>query len=101
MGFKYQFITLAGWHATNLSAFRLAEDYARVGMPAYVALQEEEFASQEKGYTAVRHQREVGTGYFDKVLNTISGGEASTAALVGSTEEQQFSGEHGKVAVAV
>lgn len=102
MGFKYQFITLAGWHATNLSAFQLAEEYARVGMPAYVALQELEFASQDKGYTAVRHQREVGTGYFDKVLNTISGGVASTAALVGSTEEQQFTDERdcaAKVAV--
>jgi len=94
MGFIYQFITLAGWHATNLSAFQLAEEYARVGMPAYVALQELEFASQENGYTAVRHQREVGTGYFDKVLNTISGGEASTSALKGSTEEQQFADDH-------
>lgn len=94
MGFKYQFITLAGWHATNLSAFQLAHEYAKVGMPAYVALQEEEFANQEIGYTAVRHQREVGTGYFDKVLNTISGGEASTSALKGSTEEQQFSDDH-------
>lgn len=94
MGFKYQFITLAGWHATNLSAFQLAEEYAKVGMPAYVALQEVEFANQENGYTAVRHQREVGTGYFDKVLNTISGGEASTSALKGSTEEQQFADEH-------
>jgi isocitrate lyase len=101
MGFKYQFITLAGWHTTNLSAFQLAEAYAKVGMPAYVALQEVEFSNQEKGYTAVRHQREVGTGYFDKVLNTISGGEASTSALKGSTEEQQFSGDHApKLAVA-
>lgn len=91
LGFKYQFITLAGWHATNLSAFQLAESYAKVGMPAYVQLQEEEFANQSMGYTAVRHQREVGTGYFDQVLNTISGGQASTSALVGSTEEEQFS----------
>lgn len=93
LGFKYQFITLAGWHATNLSAFQLAEAYAKVGMPAYVQLQEEEFANQAIGYTAVRHQREVGTGYFDKVLNTISGGQASTSALVGSTEEEQFASE--------
>lgn len=90
LGFKYQFITLAGWHATNLSAFQLAEAYAKVGMPAYVALQEQEFAEQSNGYTAVRHQREVGTGYFDRVLNTVSGGQASTAALTGSTEEEQF-----------
>ena len=96
MGFKYQFITLAGWHATNLSAFQLAEAYAKVGMPAYVTLQEEEFANQSNGYTAVRHQREVGTGYFDKVLNTISGGKASTAALTGSTEEEQFSASSKK-----
>jgi hypothetical protein len=79
-----------GWHATNMSAFKLAHEYAREGMSAYVRLQEDEFANQSLGYTAVRHQSEVGTGYFDRVLNTISGGEASTAALKGSTEEQQF-----------
>jgi isocitrate lyase len=90
LGFKYQFITLAGWHATNLSAFQLAQGFAREGMPAYVRLQEEEFACAAEGYTAVRHQREVGTGYFDKVLMTVSGGEASTGALKGSTEEEQF-----------
>jgi len=90
MGYRYQFITLAGWHATNLGAFQLAHAYAKEGMPAYVRLQEAEFASQGIGYTAVRHQREVGTGYFDKVLNTVSGGNASTAALKGSTEEEQF-----------
>lgn len=90
MGYKYQFITLAGWHATNMSMFNLAHGYARTGMSAYVELQEEEFASQAEGYTAVRHQREVGTGYFDQVLMTISGGAASTAALKGSTEEEQF-----------
>lgn len=90
LGYKYQFITLAGWHATNMSAFNLAHAYAREGMTAYVRLQEDEFAKQPLGYTAVRHQREVGTGYFDRVLNTISGGEASTAALKGSTEEEQF-----------
>ncbi|MDR3614287.1 MAG: isocitrate lyase [Candidatus Obscuribacterales bacterium] len=90
LGYKYQFITLAGWHATNMSAFKLAHEYAREGMSAYVRLQEDEFANQSLGYTAVRHQREVGTGYFDRVLNTISGGEASTGALKGSTEEEQF-----------
>ena len=95
LGFKYQFITLAGWHATNLSAFNLSKQYAKEGMPAYVRLQEEEFASQSKGYTAVRHQREVGTGYFDQVLMAISGGEASTAALKGSTEEEQFAHAEG------
>ncbi len=92
LGFKYQFITLAGWHATNHGAFKLAYDYAREGMPAYVRLQEEEFASQEQGYTAVRHQREVGTSYFDQVLMAVSNGKASTAALKGSTEESQFAG---------
>lgn len=91
LGYKYQFITLAGWHATNMSMFGLAHAYAREGMPAYVRLQEEEFASQKLGYTAVRHQREVGTGYFDQVLMAVSGGTASTAALKGSTEEEQFS----------
>ena len=90
LGFKFQFITLAGWHATNYSAFDLAKSYAKEGMPAYVRLQEEEFASQAAGYTAVRHQREVGTGYFDRVLMAVSNGEASTAALEGSTEEEQF-----------
>ena len=90
MGYKFQFITLAGWHATNFSAFKLAHEYAREGMQAYVRLQENEFADQPLGYTAVRHQREVGTGYFDKVLMAVSGGKASTAALKGSTEEEQF-----------
>jgi len=91
MGFKYQFITLAGWHAVNLSAFQLATSYAREGIAAYVRLQEEEFSEQENGYTAVRHQREVGTGYFDKVLTVVTSGNASTSALKGSTEDQQFS----------
>jgi len=90
LGYKYQFITLAGWHATNIGAFKLAHDFSKEGVAAYVRLQEEEFASQELGYTAVRHQREVGTGYFDQVLMTVSGGQASTAALKGSTEEEQF-----------
>ncbi len=90
LGFKYQFITLAGWHATNMSAFILSSAYAKEGMPAYVRLQEEEFANQSQGYTAVRHQQEVGTGYFDQVLMAVTGGQASTAALEGSTEEEQF-----------
>jgi isocitrate lyase len=90
LGYKFQFVTLAGWHATNLAAFNLASAYAKDGMSAYVQLQDEEFAVQRNGYTAVRHQREVGTGYFDKVLTTISGGTSSTAALAGSTEEEQF-----------
>jgi isocitrate lyase len=90
LGFKYQFITLAGWHAINLSAFELAHAFSREGMPAYVRVQEEEFARAKDGYSAARHQREVGTGYFDQVLMMLSGGEASTQALSGSTENAQF-----------
>ena len=90
MGYRYQFITLAGFHALNASMFSLAQGYVGEGMPAYVALQNEEFAMEEQGYTATRHQREVGAGYFDLVSQTISGGESSTLALKGSTEEEQF-----------
>lgn len=90
MGYKFQFITLAGWHLLNLHSFELAHAYAEVGMPAYVALQEREFARETDGYTATRHQREVGTGYFDKVLMTITEGQASTGALAHSTEAEQF-----------
>ncbi len=90
MGYKFQFITLAGFHSLNLATFGLARDYAEVGMPAYVELQEREFAREATGYTAVKHQREVGTGYFDDVLSVISGGLTSTSALKGSTEEAQF-----------
>lgn len=93
MGYKFQFITLAGWHLLNLHSFELAANYAEVGMPAYVALQEREFAREANGYTATRHQREVGTGYFDKVLMTISEGQASTSALKHSTEAEQFTAE--------
>jgi isocitrate lyase len=93
MGYKFQFITLAGWHLLNLRTFELAQEYADEGMPAYVRLQEEEFARERSGYTATKHQREAGTGYFDKVLETITGGIASTAALHGSTEAAQF-GKH-------
>ena len=90
MGYKFQFITLAGFHALNASMFELAEGYAAAGMSAYVELQQREFAMAERGYTATKHQREVGAGYFDTVSTIISGGEASTLALAGSTEEEQF-----------
>jgi isocitrate lyase len=88
MGYKFQFITLAGWHLMNYHSFDLAHKYAQEGMPAYVRLQEEEFAAAKHGYTAVKHQAEVGTGYFDHVLQTVMEGKASTGALRGSTEEQ-------------
>jgi isocitrate lyase len=90
MGYKFQFITLAGWHLNNLAAFELARAYAEQGMPAYVELQEREFALEAQGYTAVKHQREVGVGYFDEVLNAVTGGTGSTGALAGSTEAAQF-----------
>ena len=89
MGYAFQFITLAGFHALNYSMFDLAHGYAREGMTAYVKLQEEEFASESRGYTATKHQREVGTGYFDAVA-TIVNPESSTTALAGSTENEQF-----------
>ncbi|MEM7049958.1 MAG: isocitrate lyase [Acidobacteriota bacterium] len=90
MGYKFQFVTLAGFHALNYSMFTLARDYRERGMLAYSELQDREFASEEQGYTATRHQREVGTGYFDQVRQVISGGRATTGALAGSTEEAQF-----------
>ncbi len=90
MGYRFQFITLAGWHALNESMFELARGYAASGMSAYVELQQREFAMEADGYTATRHQREVGAGYFDDILTTITGGLSSTLALSGSTEEQQF-----------
>ena len=91
MGYKFQFVTLAGFHALNLSMFDLARQYAEEGMTAYSKLQEAEFDRAEKhGYSAVRHQRFVGTGYFDEVTQTISGGLTSTLALAGSTEQEQF-----------
>ncbi len=89
MGYKFQFITLAGFHALNYSMFELAHGYARNQMSAFVSLQEREFAAADKGFTAVKHQREVGTGYFDAVTTTIET-QASTAALKGSTEDEQF-----------
>jgi isocitrate lyase len=90
MGYRYQFITLAGFHAMNASMFELAKGYEENGMTAYVALQDREFALEEEGYTATKHQREVGAGYFDLVTQAVSGGATSTLALVGSTEEEQF-----------
>ena len=93
MGYKYQFVTLAGFHALNASMFELAREYSHSGMTAYVRLQEREFALAEEGYSAVRHQRFVGTGYFDAVQTTVSGGHSSTEALAGSTEAEQFTDE--------
>jgi isocitrate lyase len=90
MGYKFQFITLAGFHALNYSMFNLAHGYARNQMSAFVELQEAEFAAAEKGFTAVKHQREVGTGYFDAVTQAIQQGQSSTTALHGSTEDEQF-----------
>jgi isocitrate lyase len=90
LGYRFQFVTLAGFHALNESMFQLARGYAESGMTAYVELQEREFALEDDGYTATRHQREVGAGYFDEVAQVISGGMSSTLALKGSTEEEQF-----------
>lgn len=90
MGYKFQFVTLAGFHALNYSMFELAHNYRDRGMAAYSELQQAEFAAEAYGYTATRHQREVGTGYFDEVAQVIAGGEISTTALTGSTEEEQF-----------
>ena len=92
MGYKFQFITLAGFHALNHSMFQLARGYKHSQMSAYVELQEAEFAAESQGYTATRHQREVGTGYFDQITQLISAGESSLSALSGSTEEDQFKG---------
>ncbi len=92
MGYKFQFVTLAGFHALNYSMFDLAIGYRQRGMAAYSELQQAEFAREVDGYTATKHQREVGTGYFDEVATVISGGEASTLALAGSTEAAQFHG---------
>jgi isocitrate lyase len=94
MGYAFQFVTLAGWHALNESTFALSRAYAERGMSAYVELQQREFALEDEGYTATRHQREVGAGYFDDVMTTLTGGAASTLALAGSTEEAQFADAH-------
>ncbi len=90
MGYRFQFVTLAGFHTLNASFFELAHGYAREGMPAYVRVQDREFGLEERGYTATRHQREVGAGYFDLVQEVVSGGRSSTLALEGSTEAEQF-----------
>ncbi len=90
MGYRFQFITLAGFHALNFSMFELARGYKAQHMSAYVKLQQAEFAAESSGYTATRHQREVGAGYFDAVTQTVTGGNSSITALTGSTEEQQF-----------
>jgi isocitrate lyase len=95
MGYRFQFITLAGFHALNASMFDLAQGYAREGMPAYVRLQDREFDLESDGYTATRHQAEVGTGYFDLVSSIVSRGRSSTLALAGSTEEAQFETRRG------
>ena len=94
MGYRFQFVTLAGFHAACASMFDLASGYGREGMSAYVRLQDQEFQLEEQGYTATRHQREVGAGYFDAVLEAVTGGESSTLALKGSTEEAQFETTH-------
>ncbi|MFN8473908.1 MAG: isocitrate lyase [Anaerolineae bacterium] len=90
MGYKFQFITLAGWHMVNYHSFELAHAYAKEGMLAYTRLQAREFSAEDDGYTATRHQHEVGVGYFDQVATIVSGGLASTTALAGSTEAEQF-----------
>jgi isocitrate lyase len=90
MGYKFQFITLAGFHSLNYSMFELAYGYARENMSAFVELQQKEFAAAERGFTAVKHQREVGTGYFDAITQAVTAGKASTTALHGSTEDEQF-----------
>jgi isocitrate lyase len=90
MGYKYQFVTLAGFHSLNFSAFDLARRFRDRGMAAYSELQEAEFAAEADGYTATRHQREVGTGYFDAVAMAVSGGRSSTTAMADSTEQAQF-----------
>ncbi|MCA3625796.1 MAG: isocitrate lyase [Methylobacterium sp.] len=102
LGYKYQFVTLAGFHSLNLSMFELAKGYSQRGMGAYSEMQQREFAAQDIGFTAVRHQREVGTGYFDAVAMAISQGKSSTTAMAGSTESEQFHGgaDHGKAIAA-
>jgi isocitrate lyase len=100
LGYAFQFVTLAGFHSLNLSAFELARDYRGRGMAAYSVLQEAEFAAERQGYSAVRHQREVGTSYFDAVALALSGGASSTVAMAGSTEAAQFDAAPQKAAAA-
>jgi isocitrate lyase len=97
MGYRFQFVTLSGFHALNYSMFDLARNYKERGMDAYSELQQAEFAAEEHGYTATKHQREVGAGYFDEVAQIVAGGAASTTALTGSTEEAQFDGPESPV----
>jgi isocitrate lyase len=94
MGYKFQFITLAGFHALNTSMFELSKAYKERGMAGYSELQEREFALQADGFKAVKHQGFVGTTYFDKVQNTVTQGNSSTVAMKGSTEEEQFTTKH-------
>jgi isocitrate lyase len=95
MGYRFQFVTLAGFHALNLSMFELAHEFAESGMPAYSNLQQREFSMAEKfGYGAIKHQRFVGSSYFDEVATTITGGQTSIRSLPGSTEEEQFESQN-------
>ncbi len=100
MGYKFQFVTLAGFHSLNLSMFDLADGYRDRGMAAYSEMQQREFAAEARGFTATRHQREVGTGYFDQVAMTISGGQSSTTAMGESTEHDQFKKDAPKLQAA-
>ena len=100
MGYKFQFVTLAGFHSLNLSMFELAQGYLQSGMSAYSQLQQREFACEDQGYGAAKHQRFVGTGYFDEITKVVGGGTASTTALTGSTEEEQFETDPHKPAMA-
>src|SRR5262249_4081371 len=101
MGYKFQFVTLAGFHSLNYGMFRLASDYRERGMLAYSELQQSEFAAESLGYTATKHQREVGTGYFDLVREVITRGASSVSAMEGSTEEEQFRAEEAPRQAAV
>ncbi len=101
MGYKFQFITLAGFHSLNYAMFELAKGYRETQMTAYAELQDVEFASEIDGYRATKHQAFVGTGYFDALTQTISGGHSSTMALSGSTEEEQFSESDEKTSAAI
>ena len=97
MGYRFQFVTLAGFHTLNLSMFQLASEYAARGMTAYAELQDAEFAARERGYRAVEHQAFVGTEYFDEVGQVISGGSSSTLAMEGSTEREQLTESAARV----
>jgi isocitrate lyase len=100
MGYKFQFVTLAGFHSLNHGMFTLANGYAQHGMPAYCELQDAEFAAERQGYTATRHQREVGTGYFDLINLVVTAGKGSTTAMSESTEHAQFESAERSAAAA-